>query len=146
MGDVRHEATINGPREKVFTYINDYQNVPEYMFGVKRFTPTTDVTSGLGSVFETVIKIGPKDLKSTVECVEWTENELIRLESTSGFGANTTWKFADGSEPGTTVMVAEFSYTLPGGLAGKVLGGVIGPFVDQAVKHTESKVREAIER
>ncbi|GAA3957056.1 SRPBCC family protein [Gordonia caeni] len=145
MGEVRHEAVVNAPRERVFEYINDYQNVPEYMFGVHKFTPTTDVTSGLGSIFETVIKIGPKDLKSTVECVEWTENEVIRLESTSGFGANTSWGFADGDEPGTTKLSVQFNYVLPGGLTGKVLGGVMGPFVDQAVKHTESKVKAAVE-
>ena len=130
MGEVRHEAVVKAPRERVFEYINDYQNVPEYMFGVNRFTPATDVTSGLGAAFETVIKIGPKDLKSTVE---------------SGFGANTSWGFAEGDEPGTTKLTVVFNYVLPGGLTGKVLGGVMGPFVDQAVKHTESKVREAVE-
>ncbi|AVM01238.1 polyketide cyclase [Gordonia iterans] len=144
MGEVNHEAVIKAPREKVFAYIDDYRNVPEYMFGVSRFTPTTEVDHGLGSVFQTVIKIGPKELKSTVKCVEWVENEKIRLESVSGMGANTTWSFADGDD-GTTVLHAEFDFTLPGGLTGKVLGGLIGPFVEQGVKYTDGKVRAACE-
>ena len=37
MGVVRHESVIDGPRERIFDYINAYQNVPEYMFGVKEF-------------------------------------------------------------------------------------------------------------
>ncbi|ALG85408.1 SRPBCC family protein [Gordonia phthalatica] len=145
MGEVRHEAVINSPREKVFAYVDDYRNVPEYMFGVGRFTPTTDVDHGLGSIFETAIKIGPKELTSTVECTEWVEGEVIKLESVKGFGADTEWRFADGDEPGTTVLSVLFGYTLPGGLAGKVLGGLIGPFAEQGVKHTESKIRDAVE-
>ncbi|MGB3696642.1 MAG: SRPBCC family protein [Gordonia sp. (in: high G+C Gram-positive bacteria)] len=145
MGEVTHEAVVNGPRDQVFAYVNDYANVPEYFFGVSRFTPTTDRTEGLGAVFETALKVGPKELKSTVECTGWVENELIQLESISGFGADSTWTFADGEQAGTTVLTVRFGYTLPGGLAGKVLGGLIGPFAEQAVRHTESRVREAVE-
>jgi uncharacterized membrane protein len=136
---------IQAPRERVFAYIDDYQNVPDYMFGLSRFAPTGDVDHGLDSEFETVIKVGPKELKSTVKCVEWVENEKIRLESVSGMGANTSWTFADGEEAGTTVLTAEFDFKLPGGITGKVLGGLMGPFVDQAVKYTESKTRAACE-
>lgn len=146
MGEVRHEAVIKAPREQVFAYVDDYRNVPEYMFGVGRFTPTTDVDHGLGSIFETAIKVGPKELTSTVECTEWVDGELIKLASVKGFGADTEWRFADGDEPGTTVLSVLFGYTLPGGLAGKVLGGLIGPFAEQGVKYTEGKVRDAVER
>jgi len=143
--EVNHAMVIKAPRETVFAYIDNYENVPDYMFGVSRFAPTTDVDHGLGSVFETVIKVGPKELKSTVKCVEWVENEKIRLESVSGMGANTSWLFADGDEAGTTVLTAEFDFKLPGGITGKVLGGIIGPFTDQAVRYTESKTRAACE-
>lgn len=145
MGEVRHQAVINGSRDAVFAYVDDYRNVPEYMFGVGRFDPTTEVTHGKDSEFETAIKVGPKELTSTVRCTEWTDGELITLESVKGFGADTQWRFADGDEPGTTVLDVRFGYTLPGGLTGKVLGGLIGPFADQAVKYTESKVRAAVE-
>ncbi|EGD56969.1 SRPBCC family protein [Gordonia neofelifaecis] len=145
MGEVRHQAVIRSPRESVFAYVDDYRNVPEYMFGVGRFTPTTEVTQGKDSEFETAIKVGPKELTSTVRCVDWVEGELIRLESVKGFGADTAWSFADGDEPGTTVLDVVFGYTLPGGLAGKVLSGLIGPFAEQGVKHTESKIRAALE-
>ncbi|AUH68439.1 MULTISPECIES: SRPBCC family protein [Gordonia] len=145
MGEVRHEAVIGAPREAVFSYVDDYRNVPEYMFGVGRFTPTTEVTHGQDSEFETAIRVGPKELTSTVRCTEWIDGQLIRLESVKGFGADTAWTFADGDEPGTTVLRVVFGYTLPGGLAGKVLGGLIGPFAEQGVKHTEAKIRAAVE-
>lgn len=144
MGEVSHQAVINSPRDKVFAYVDDYTNVPAYMFGVDRFTPTTDVIQGVDAEFETAIKIGPKELTSTVRCTEWVRDELIKLRSVKGFGANTEWTFADGPEPGTTLLNVVFEYTLPGGLAGKVLGGLIGPFAEQGVKYTEGKVRDGV--
>ena len=110
MGEVKHRAVVKASREKVFAYIDDYRNVPDYMFGLSRFAPTTDVDHGVGAIFEVVIKVGPKELKSTVKCVEWVENERIRLESISGLGADTEWTFTDGDAPGMTVLDAVFGY------------------------------------
>lgn len=143
MSVVRHSSTIEVPRERVFTYINDYQNVPEYMFGVHSFAPRTDVTSGKGSVFDVELKAGPKSLESTVETTDWIENELIELKAIEGFVANTTWRFADAGD-GSTRVDAEFEYVLSGGLAGRVLGAIMDPFAAQAVKHTEAKLRSAL--
>ncbi|MDL9937997.1 SRPBCC family protein [Gordonia sp. ABSL1-1] len=138
MAVVRHEAVIDGSRDLIFDYVNGYQNVPEYMFGVKKFEPLTEVTSGLGSRFAVSIDAGPKTLKSVVECTEWVAGELIALVAVEGFKADTTWRFAD-VDGGTAVNV-EFAYQLPGGLAGKALGAIIGPFANQAVRHTDSKI------
>lgn len=143
MSVVRHSSTIEVARDRVFAYINDYENVPEYMFGIHQFTPRTDLTSGKGSVFDVAIKAGPKTLKSTVETVEWVENELIVLRAIEGFQANTTWRFAD-LDGGGTKVDAEFEYILPGGLAGKALGAIMDPFAAQAIKHTDAKLRSAL--
>ncbi|QTI68411.1 SRPBCC family protein [Gordonia sp. L191] len=143
MSVVRHSSTIEVARDRVFAYINDYENVPEYMFGIHKFTPRTDQTSGKGSVFDVAIKAGPKTLKSTIETIEWVENELIVLKAIEGFQANTTWRFADLADGGTTVD-AEFEYILPGGLAGKALGAIMDPFAAQAIKHTDAKLRSAL--
>ena len=37
-------------------------------------------------------------------------------------------------------MTVAFDFKLPGGIAGKLLGGLIGPFADQAVKHSEETI------
>ncbi len=64
VGVVRHRAKIDRPRERVFDYIDGYQNVPEYLLGVTRFEPTTEKTSGLGAKFAVSMDVGPKTLKS----------------------------------------------------------------------------------
>lgn len=140
MTEIRHHATMKGSREVAFDYVNDYRNVPEYMFGVSEFRPVTEQTSGLGSQFVTVLSVGLKTLESTVECTEWVENEVITMKSIKGFGANTEWRFADGDEPGTVEVDVMFGYTLPGGIGGRVLGGLLSQFVTPAVKHSESVI------
>ncbi|MCF8607987.1 SRPBCC family protein [Gordonia sp. HY442] len=142
MTEVRHHSSVKGSRAAAFAYVNDYRNVPEFMFGVSEFRPITEQTSGLGSQFVTVLKVGPKTLESTVECTEWVENELIKMESIKGFGADTEWRFADGDEPGVVEIDAVFAYTLPGGVGGRVLGGLLSQFVTPAVKHSESVIRK----
>ncbi|WOC13493.1 SRPBCC family protein [Gordonia sp. MP11Mi] len=142
MTEIRHQATMEGSRAAAFAFVNDYRNVPKYMFGVSEFRPITEQTSGKGSQFVTVLKVGPKTLESTVECTEWIENELITMTSIKGFGAGTQWRFADGDEPGTVSADIAFDYTLPGGVAGRVLGGLLGQFVTPAVKHTDSVMRK----
>ncbi|RPA10190.1 SRPBCC family protein [Gordonia sp. OPL2] len=142
MGTIRQRSAVEVPREQVFAYVNDYQNVPKFMFGVTRFAPTSEKTSGLGSTFDVAMDLGPKTLKSTVETVEWVENEFIRLESVKGFSANTTWRFADDGD-GTAVAV-EFEYTLPGGIAGRALGAVIEPLLGQAIRQTEANLTKQV--
>ncbi|MDY6811406.1 SRPBCC family protein [Gordonia sp. HNM0687] len=144
MGTVRHSSSLEVPRHRVFAYINDHQNVPNFFFGVSSFVPVTAATEGLGSQFAVTMKVGPKTLRSTVETVDWVENELIRLESVEGFSAHTTWNFIDVGV-GTQVDV-EFVYTLPGGLAGRALGTVVEPFAGQAVRQTDKNLVEQVSR
>ncbi|MCX2962818.1 SRPBCC family protein [Gordonia aquimaris] len=144
MGTIRHSSSVEVPRDRVFAYINDHQNVPNFFFGVTRFVPVTEATDGVGSQFAVTMKVGPKTLASTVETVEWVENELIRLESVEGFSANTTWNFVDAGA-GTQVDV-EFVYTLPGGLAGRALGSLVEPFAGQAVRQTDKNLVEQVSR
>lgn len=138
MAKVSHKSIVEAPRDVVFAYVNGYENVPKFMFGITRFDPLTEHTVGLGTRFAAAMNVGPKTLKSTVETMEWIENELIRLEAVEGFEANTTWRFADG-DGGTEVHV-EFDYRLPGGLAGRALGTVLEPFMGQAIKHTDANL------
>ncbi|EGD56970.1 SRPBCC family protein [Gordonia neofelifaecis] len=144
MPGVRQTVTTEAPRDRVFAYVDDYRHVPSWMFGVTKFTPVTEQTSGLGATYEASMKIGPKNLKSTLRVTEWVENETVVLTSIAGFDVQTGWRFADGDD-GRTVVDAYFDYRLPGGLAGRALGAIIEPVVGQAVKQTESALRAAVE-
>lgn len=144
MPGVRHTVTTDTPRDDVFAYVDDYRNVPQWMFGVTRFEPVTDQTSGLGATYDATMKIGPKNLKSTLRVTEWEAGRVVVLTSIAGFDVQTGWRFAD-ADDGTTTVDVNFDYQLPGGLAGRALGALIEPVVGGAVRQTETALRAAVE-
>ncbi len=145
MAVIHQRASVAQTRSVTFGYVNDYRHVPEWMFGVTKFEPTTDVTFGLGAIFDGAMTLGPKSFKATFECTEWIENELIVLTSVKGFDSATRWVFTDSADGKGTDVEAEFTYNLPGGLAGRALGAIIEPLVGQGVRHTESTLKEKVE-
>ncbi|MFG1793566.1 SRPBCC family protein [Nocardia sp. NPDC049149] len=144
MGHVEHSATCKAPVGFVFGYVEDYRNVPDWMFGVRHFTPVGEQTSGIGSVFDTALHLGPTTLKLRADTVEWVDGERVTMRAIKGIEGTIRWDFAPvGAE--TTKVTATADYRVPGGLAGKALDRVIQAFIGPAIRHTEKGLRERIE-
>ncbi|MFM1722970.1 MULTISPECIES: SRPBCC family protein [Rhodococcus] len=141
---VRHKAVAVVPVGLAFAHIDDYRNVPDWMFGISRFDPIGTLDQGLGATYDATMQLGPKALKSTVEITEWEQDRLITLSSVAGFGNRSRWMFAPVGDNRTELSV-DFGYELPGGLAGKAMGKLIEPFVVTAIKQTEANLRKQIE-
>ncbi|MGU3432725.1 SRPBCC family protein [Actinomycetes bacterium M1A6_2h] len=141
MGTVRHSGIATAPVDVVFDYVDDPNSVPDWMFGVSRFESIGTVDRGVGSRFAASMRVGPKTVHSTIVCSEWEKDRLIVLKSEDGLTNASRWEFTDLGD-GTTKMSVVFDYTLPGGIAGKVLGAVVTPFVAEAVKHSEASLRK----
>lgn len=140
MHEIKRSATMEISREAAFAYLDDYRNVPDWMFGISTFEPRTDTTSGLGSVYAAAMQIGPKTLRSVVEVTDWVEGRSLTLTSVDGISNSSTWTFAD-EGAGITRLDVVFRYSLPGGIGGKLLGAVVEPVVGQAIRYTESTLR-----
>lgn len=145
MVDIHHSSTANAPVGLMFDYMDDYRMVPRWMFGLDRMEPTTEQTSGVGATFDGAMKLGPKTLHSTVEVTQWEKDTVIGMTSIKGFKNHSTWRF-DPVDDEHTRLTVDFTYELPGGPAGKLLGKVIEPFVAVAIKHTESQLRDQVEK
>ncbi|QBJ96244.1 SRPBCC family protein [Rhodococcus sp. ABRD24] len=141
---VRHKAVAIVPVDLAFAHIDDYRNVPDWMFGITRFDPISGLDQGLGAQYDAVMQLGPKAMTSTVEITEWEQNRLITLSSVAGFGNRSSWQFTPIGDNETELSV-DFGYELPGGLAGLALGKLIEPFVVTAIRQTESSLRRQIE-
>jgi len=144
MVDIHFSSTAKAPASVAFAYVNDYANTPEWMFGISSFTPLTDVTSGVGARFDGVFKVPPVKLHSVVECTDWKQDALISLNSIKGFRNWSTWTFEPLSDDESRLTV-DFTYVLPGGIAGRALGKALEPIVALTVKHSEHNLRKHIE-
>jgi uncharacterized membrane protein len=132
--EIKMSETVDVPVNTAFEYVNDYQNVASWFYGISKFVPKTSQTSGLGATFDASIHLGVT-LHTTIECIEWEQDKLIALDSTKGFKNTTRWLFEDDGNGGTRIT-ADVNYKLPFGPAGKALGKVIEPVIKIAVHHT----------
>jgi uncharacterized membrane protein len=135
MTAVKIVADCAAPAETAFDYVNDYRHLPEFVTEVHSFRPITDQVAGLGATFDTEIKLGPASLTSRLQIVRWEKNVAISVKAVTGFEIESTFLFHPRGDRDCTVD-AIVEYRVPGGLAGKVLGKTIEPFVKLSVKHT----------
>lgn len=141
---VRHSAVSAVPVDVAFAYINDYRNVPHWMFGVSEFYPDGEFDQGLGATFDAAMQIGPSTVRAKLEITEWEKDRVITLASLGDVANSSTWEFTRTADEKTELTV-DFAYKLPDGLAGKALGLVVGPFIENAVRNSEETLRQNLE-
>jgi len=137
MATISAENATDAPLEKVFAYVADSANVPEWFYGVQAFEPLTDLTRGLGSKYAITLNVG-RPITARFECTEFVENELIVVTTFDGPAASSRWRFAREGD-GTRIHGA-FDYTLPGGVAGAAMGQLVKPFVAIAIRQTTANL------
>ncbi|MET7769231.1 SRPBCC family protein [Nocardia sp. NPDC005366] len=135
MTEVKIVEDCAASAESAFQYVNDYRNLPHFLHGIESFTPVGAQVEGLGAIYDGHIKLGPVSLHSRVEVNRWEKNFAIGIRSIKGFEIDSTFLFHPRGEHACTID-AIVDYRVPGGLAGRVLGRTIEPFVKITVKHT----------
>lgn len=141
--EIHVESTFQAPLDVAFAYTANYRNVPEWLYGISKFEPVGEKDYGLGAVFDGSMNLGAT-LNSRIEVNEFEENRLIGFDSIKGFKNSSRWTFT-ALDANRSQVVAEVSYELPGGIAGRALGKVIEPFVKIAVKHSSAALQKCVE-
>lgn len=141
--EIHVESTFRAPLEVAFAYTANYRNVPDWLYGISKFEPVGEVDYGLGAVFDGSMNLGVT-LHSRIEVNEFEENRLIGFDSIKGFRNSSRWTFS-AIDANRSSVVADVSYELPGGIAGKALGKVIEPFAKIAVQHSSAALQKAVE-
>lgn len=144
MVDIHHEGACEAPLSVAFGYLDDYRNATSWMFGLARFEPIGAKDHGLGAEFDGTFQVKPVKLHSTIKVTEWEQDTLIAFESIKGFRNWSTWRFSAAGDTRTTITV-KFSYELPGGLAGRMLGKALEPIVALSVRRSDEALRTNIE-
>jgi uncharacterized membrane protein len=144
MVDIHHEGSCEAPLGAAFAYLDDYRNATKWMFGLADFKPAGAKDHGLGAEFAGTFQVKPVKLHSTIKVTQWEQDKVIAFESIKGFRNWSTWQFfADG--PAHTKIKVQFSYELPGGLAGRAMGKALEPIVAISVRHSDEALRREIE-
>ena len=109
MAKIVKTVTIDAPVEKVFGYVEEPANVPEYWPSV---TEVKDVESlpGGGFKYRWVYKMAGVRFEGGTETTEFVVNERTVSENSGGVSGTVTWTYR--SETGKAHVTFEAEYTV----------------------------------
>ena len=86
---IKKNITVNAPVEKVYNYLEDQSNQPEWIVGMIELKDSTG--SNVGDSFKWKYKMAGIMLEGKTNIIEKIPNE--KLVTTSEGGASSTWTF-----------------------------------------------------
>ena len=117
MATIHKSLTVQAPAAKIFSYVNNPVNLPEFWPSVIEVKDITKLPNG-GNSFGWVYKMAGRRFEGTSEDTEYVENERTVTESKGGI--NSTITFTYEPEEGGTKVTIHTEYTVPIPLIGKI--------------------------
>jgi uncharacterized protein YndB with AHSA1/START domain len=109
MAKIVKTITIDAPIEKVFSYVEEPANVPEYWPSVIEVKDVESLPGG-GFKYRWVYKMAGVRFEGGTETTEFVVNERTVSENTGGVSGTITWTYQ--SEIGKTQVTFEAEYTV----------------------------------
>jgi len=116
MPTITNSINISAPVEKVFTYVTDPMNAPEWFVGMSEVSHVTG--SGVGKHYHWKYSMIGIPLHGEGTIVEYLPNERMVIEGKGGVTSRITYRFE--SREGGTKLDAETEYTIPVPVLGKL--------------------------
>jgi uncharacterized membrane protein len=141
MAKVKRSITINAPVEKVFKYIEDPINSPEW---IPSTIEATDVSgSGVGQHYRWKYKMAGVLLKGETTCTDYIPNE--RIASQIKGGITCTWITSFKAQDGGTIMELDIEYTIPIPVIGKIAEKIVLKRNEREADLAMSNIKENME-
>ncbi len=109
MAKIVKTITIDAPVERVFSYVEEPTNVPEYWPSVIEVKDVESLPGG-GFKYRWVYKMAGVRLEGGTETTEYVVNQRTVSENTGGVSGTVTWTYQ--SETGKTQVTFEAEYTV----------------------------------
>ncbi len=121
MAKVKRSITINAPVEKVFNYLADPMNQPEWVPSIMEIKDVSG--SGVGQHFRWTYKMAGVLLKGESTTTEHIPNE--RTVTQIKGGVTSTWIHNFETHDGGTMMELDIEYTIPIPVIGKLAEKIV---------------------
>ena len=122
MAKLEKTITINAPVEKIFNYISQPTNLPEFWPSLVETSDVQELPNG-GHSNRWVYKMAGIRLEGTSEDVEYVTNQRLVSKTKGGVESTQTWMFQ--TEAGGTKVTFEVEYTVPIPVLGKLTEAII---------------------
>ena len=141
MAKVERRITIHAPVEKVFNYIADPMNLPEWVPSVMEIKDVSG--SGVGQHHRWTYKMAGILLKGETTVTEHIPNE--RIVSQSKGGVTSTWILSFKTQDGGTMMGLDIEYTIPIPVIGKIAEKIVLKRNEREADLAMSNIKENME-
>jgi len=122
MAKIEKTISINAPVEKIFSYISDPTNLPEFWPSLVETSDVQTLPNG-GHSNRWVYKMAGMRFEGTSEDVECAQNQRLVSKTKGGVESTQTWAFQP--EAGGTRVTLTTEYTVPIPLLGKLAEAII---------------------
>ncbi len=121
MPKINNSINISAPVEKIFAYLSDPMNTPEWFVGM---TEVTDVSgSGVGQHSRWTYSMIGIPFHGDSKITEYVPNERLVSKQEGGLTSIITWTFAP--HEGETKLDMDIDYTIPVPVLGKLAEKVV---------------------
>lgn len=130
VGRIKYASDVAAPVDVAFSYVDNHIVHSE--------------SHDVGAVFETTIPVGPWSYRLDTEVTEYRRNAVIALTGRN-LGMTCTFRF-DQLGCGRSILTLEVDYPARTGVSGFLTNKFVGAFGNTAVRRTENRLRQGIER
>ena len=149
MGQVTTSTTIDADISTVFDYVSDYRTATRYSRDLKKWEPVTDVTDDVGAQFDAVLQLlpqlGPKAFDSRVEIDSRPDPEQFGWTVDLRLPPLRPLHLQPIAGEGRTEVTFVFDYTLPGGMAGRLLAKTTEPLLKASLATNLKTLKQQVE-
>ena len=141
MTTVKSSINISAPVEKVFAYVSNPMNTPEWMVNLVEHTDV--VGSGVGQHYHWKYTMIGVPLRGETTVSEYVPNERWVLDSKGG--ATSTWTFTFAPHEGGTNLNMNVDYTIPVPVLGKLAENLVLKRNQREAEMSVQNIKERLE-
>ena len=141
---IEERVTLAVAPEKVWAYLAEPANYPEFMEGVVRWDVEGDRRTGKGARWTIRMRVGTAYVGGLVEVVEFDEGRELAWTSVTGLDQRGRFRLRS-HRPGQTDVTFRLGFTVPGGWLSRVAERIAGRSVVTNVRRSLERLREQLE-
>ena len=143
MAKVERSITVDAPVEKVFDYILDPSNEPEFIPSTLQVSDVTRTEQGVGTHFRWAYKLVGMRMEGETTFTECVPNKRLVSESRGGIAS--TWTYTFEPQGDRTRMTTVIEYTIPIPVLGKVAEALVLKQKERAVDLAMENIKATME-
>jgi uncharacterized membrane protein len=142
MPKIHKQIDIKAPAKKVFAYIEDPENDPEWMASMMEVKDVTG--SGVGKRFNWTYKMAGVRLHGETKFTEEIPDKRLVVETKGG--VESTWTFSLEPREDVTILDLDIDYTIPVPVLGKLAEKVLTKRNEREADMNLTNLKERLEK